>query len=107
MEARDEGQNDSIRSTLQNLIADCEALLGDLGEEGTRRYRRTVRSLDRQLQRARDDLDDLQYAATRHAKASIRRADAYVHEHPYRTSAGTAAAGVIVGALLVLLLTRR
>lgn len=107
MEAREEGQDDSIRSTLQNLIADCEALIGDLGEEGSRRYRRTVRTLDRQLQRARDELDDLQYAATRHARASIRRADTYVHEHPYRTSAGTAAAGVIVGAVLVFLLTRR
>jgi len=107
MDARDEAQNDSMRTTLQKLIAECDALLGQLGEQGSRRYRKTVRSLDRQLQQARDDLDDLQYSAMRRARATIRRADAYVHDNPWRTSAGAAATGILVGALLVFLLTRR
>ncbi len=107
MDARDEAQNDSMSTTLQKLIADCDALLGQLGEEGSRRYRDTVRSLDRQLRQARDDLDDLQYSAMRRARATIRRADAYVHDNPWRTSAGAAATGILVGALLVFLLTRK
>ena len=107
MDARDEAQNDSMRTTLQNLIAECDSLLGQLGEEGSRRYRRTVRAFDRQLQQARDDLDDLQYSAMRRARATMRRADAYVHENPYRTTAGAAATGILIGALLAFLLTRR
>ena len=107
MDAREEAQNDSMRTTLQNLIAECDALLGQLGEEGSRRYRHTVRAFDRQLQQARDDLDDLQYSAMRRARATIRRADAYVHENPYRTTAGAAATGILIGALIAFLLTRR
>ena len=107
MDARDEVQNDSMRSTLQNLIAECDALLGQLGEDGTRRYRDTMRSFDRQLQQARQGLDDLQVSAMRRARDSIRAADEYAHENPWRTSAGAAATGILVGALIAILLTRK
>ena len=107
MDDRDETQNDSMRTTLQGHIADCEALLGQLGEQGSRRYRDTVSSFDRQLQQARDGLDDLQYSAMRRARATARRADAYVHDNPWRTSAGAAATGIIVGALVAFLMTRK
>jgi ElaB/YqjD/DUF883 family membrane-anchored ribosome-binding protein len=107
MDARDQAQNDAMRTTLQKLIADCDALLGQLGEGGSRRYRDAVRSLDRQLRQARDELDDLQYSAMRRARATIRRADAYVHDNPWRTSAGAMATGILVGALLVFLMTRK
>jgi len=107
MDAGDEAQNESMRATLRKLIADCDALLGQLGEEGSRRYRDTVRSFDRQLQQTRDDLDDLQYSALRRGRATIRRADMYVRDNPWRTSAGAAATGILVGALLVFLMTRK
>jgi ElaB/YqjD/DUF883 family membrane-anchored ribosome-binding protein len=107
MAATDEAQNDSMRSTLKNLMTECETLLGQLGDEGSRRYGRTVRAFDRQLQQARDDLDDLQYSAMRRARATIRRADQYVHDNPWQTSAGAAATGLLVGAVIVFLLTRR
>ena len=107
MDSRDEAQNDSMRSTLRTLMTDCEALLGQLGEEGSRRYQNTVRVLDRQLRQARDDLDDLQYSALRRARATVRRADEYVHENPWRTSAGAAATGIVVGALIAILLSRK
>lgn len=107
MDVRDEAQNDSMRSTLQNLMSECETLMGQLGEEGSRRYRHTLRAFDRQLQQAREDLDDLQYTAMRSARRTMRRADAYVHENPWRTSASAAATGILVGAVLVFLMTRR
>jgi len=107
MDANDEAQGDSMRTTLQNLMSECETLLGQLGEQGSRRYKHTVRAFDRQLQQARDDLDDLQYSAMRRARATIRRADEYVHENPWQTSAGAAATGILVGAVIVLLLTRK
>ena len=107
MEARDTAQNDSMRATLRKLIADCDTMLGELGAEGSRRYRHTARSLDRQLQQMRDDLDDLHYSAVRRARTTIRRADAYVHDNPWRTSAGAAVTGFLVGALIVFLITRR
>ena len=107
MDAREDAQDNSIRTTLSNLIADCEVLLGQFGDEGSRRYRHTVRALDRQLQQTREDLDDLHYSAMRRARAGIRRADEYVHENRWRTSAGAAASGILVGAVIVFLLTRK
>ena len=107
MDERDEAQNDSMRSTLRNLITECDALLGQLGEEGSRRYQSTMRAFDRQLQQARDDLDDLQYSAMRRARQTIRAADEYAHENPWRTSAGAAATGILIGALIAILLTRK
>ena len=96
-----------MRTILRKLIADCDTLLGQLSAEGSRRYRHTARSLDRQLQQTRDDLDDLRYSTKRRARATIRRADTYVHDNPWRTSAGAAATGILVGALLVFLMTRK
>jgi len=103
MDERDGTQDDSMRTTLQGLIADCEALLGQLGAQGSRRYRDTVSS----LQQARDNLDDLQDSAMRRARTTIRRADAYVQDNPYRTSAGAAATGILIGALIAILMTRK
>ena len=107
MDARDEMQNDSMRTTLQGLIADGEALLGQLGEKGSRRYRDTVSSFDRQLQQARDSLDDLQQSAMSSARTTIRRADEYARDNPWRTSAGAAATGILIGVLVAFLMTRK
>jgi ElaB/YqjD/DUF883 family membrane-anchored ribosome-binding protein len=107
MKPREATQNDSMRTTVRKLIDDCDSLLGDLSAEGSRRYRNTARSFNRHLQQTRDDLDDLHYSARRRARATMRRADTYVHENPWRTSASAAATGILVGALLVFLMTRR
>jgi ElaB/YqjD/DUF883 family membrane-anchored ribosome-binding protein len=107
MEANAEGRDDSVRTTVQNLISECESLLTELGDEGARRYRDGVTSLQRQMRRARDDLDDFQYSTVRRAKRSIRRADAYVHDNPWQSAGAAAAAGALIGAVVAILLTRR
>lgn len=74
MEAKADARDDSVRTTVQNLISECDNLLAELGDEGARRYRDAVTGLQRQMRRARDDLDDLQYSArTISASASFGR----------------------------------
>jgi len=107
MEANAEKRNDSVRTTVQDLMSECENLIEELGDEGARRYHDAVTGLQRQMRRARDDLDDLQYSTMRRAKRSIRRADAYVRDNPYRSTAAAAAAGAVIGAIVAILLTRR
>lgn len=107
MQARDDTQTESLRATLRSLIDDAERVMGELGDEGSRRYRLAARSLDRQLANAREELDDLHHNAMRQARASMRRADVYVHEHPYRISASAAATGLLIGAVIAFVLTRR
>ena len=107
MEANADEGDDSVRTRLQTLISECENLIAELGDEGTRRYRDAVTGLQRQIRRARDDLDDLQYSARRQARMSIRRADAYVHENPWQSAGAAAAAGALIGAIVAVLLTRK
>ncbi len=107
MEAKSAASDEDVRTTLRSLVAQSEALLSALGDEGAQRYRDTVVGLQRQIRRARDSLDDLQYTATRRARLSARRADRYVHDNPWSTAGGAAAVGAAVGALVALLIVRR
>jgi ElaB/YqjD/DUF883 family membrane-anchored ribosome-binding protein len=70
MEAKADSRDDSVRTTVQNLMSECENLLAELGDEGTRRYRNAVTGMQRQMRQTRDDLDDLQYSAVRRARKS-------------------------------------
>src|SRR5215467_8331611 len=103
MEAKADASDDSVRTTVQNLISECENLLASLGDEGARRYRDAVTGLERQMRRTRDDLDDLHYSTLRRAKKSLHRADAYVRDNPYHSTAAAAAAGAVIGAIVAIL----
>jgi len=107
MEVKADARDDSVRTTVRNLISECDKLLAALGDEGARRYGDAVTGLQRQMRRARDDLDDLQYSAVRRARKSIRRADAYVHDNPWQTAGAAVAVGAVIGAAVAILLTRR
>lgn len=107
MHADSDYRNKEERSTLQNLIADSESLIAALGADGAQRYRDVVSRLERQIRRARDDLDDLQYAAVRRTRAAARAADQYVQSNPWKTAAGAVAVGAAVGAIVALILVRR
>jgi ElaB/YqjD/DUF883 family membrane-anchored ribosome-binding protein len=107
MRANVQEEDEGVRTTLRNLVAETEALIAALGAEGAQRYHDAVARLERQLRRARDDLDDLQYAAVRRARLTARRADRYVHDNPWKTAGTAAAVGAAVGAILAILVARR
>jgi ElaB/YqjD/DUF883 family membrane-anchored ribosome-binding protein len=100
-------RNDDVRAMLRKVITESEALLAAIGEEGSERYRDAVVGLQRQIRRAQDHLDNVQYAAVRQARLAARRADHYVHENPWKTAGGAAAIGAAVGALVGVLIARR
>jgi ElaB/YqjD/DUF883 family membrane-anchored ribosome-binding protein len=106
MQTADDRNGDDVRTTFRNLISKSEALLTAIGEEGAQRYRDAAVALERQIRRARDQVDDLQYAAVRRARLAARRADHYVHENPWASAGAAAALGAAVGALVALLLVR-
>lgn len=107
MDPNTDERDDSFRANLQNLISESEKLITELGDEGKRRYRDGVTALQRQIERAQDDLDDLHYSTMRRAKMSMRRADAYVHDNPWQSAGAAAAAGAVIGAVIAILLTRK
>jgi len=67
-------RDDDVKTTLRGLISESEALIAVIGQEGAQRYRDAVVDLQRQVRRARDQVDDLQYAAARRARVAQRRA---------------------------------
>ena len=95
-----------VRTTLSGLVSKSEEMLAAIGEEGALRYRDATLALERQIRRARDQIDDVQYATARRARLTARQADHYVHENPWTTAGAAAAVGAAIGALVALLIVR-
>ena len=93
---------DDVGTTIRALISESEALLGALGQEGAQRYRDAVAGLQRQLQRASDQMSDLQDEAARRARVAAQQADAYVRENPWKTAGAAAIIGAAIGAAVAL-----
>lgn len=99
-------RDDDIRTTLRGVVSESEALLAAIGEEGAQRYRDAVLGLQRQVRRARDQMDDLQYAAVRRARVAARQADHFVQENPWKTAGAAVVAGAVIGAVVALLVAQ-
>lgn len=95
-----EVQRDKLVTDLKNVIHDAEELLkasaGDLGAEATA-LRERVRL---RLLQAKDSLHNLQSAAVERAKVVGRKADDYVHDHPWQSIGVAAGFGLLVGLLI-------
>lgn len=93
---------DAIGATIRALRSESEALLGVLGQEGAQRYRDAVAGLQRQLERAGDQLSDLQDDAARRARGAARQTDAYVRDNPWKTAGAAVIIGAAIGAAVAL-----
>lgn len=106
MQAKADDRSDSLRTALRDLMSESEGLVAAIGAEGAQRYRDAVVALERQIRRARDQLDDLNYSASRRARLAARHADAYVHDNPWRAAATGLAVGVAIGFIATLAIAR-
>jgi ElaB/YqjD/DUF883 family membrane-anchored ribosome-binding protein len=93
-------QRAKLTSDLKNVIHDAEELLklsaGEAGAEVTE-MRERIRA---RLLNAKDSLLDLQHSAVERAKEAGRKADDYVHDHPWQSIGLAAGVGVLVGLLI-------
>lgn len=100
MNAITEDQRDKLVSDLKNVILDAEELLkitaSDAGVEAVA-LRERVRE---RLAQAKHGLLDLQENTLAKAKAATRKADDYVHDHPWPSVAVAAGVGLLVGLLI-------
>src|SRR4029453_15407314 len=99
-------RDDDVKTTLRGLISESEALIAAIGQEGAQRYRDAVVDLQRQGRRARDQVDDPQYAARRRARVAPRQAGAYVHENPWRTAGAASIIGAAIAAAVALVIVQ-
>ena len=89
------------------VIEDSQALLKAMAAAPGERASALRGDLERKLGDARKRIGDLQEGALERGRAAVEQTDEYVHENPWRTSAGAAASGILVGAVIVFLLTRK
>jgi len=93
-------QRERLAEDLRNVIHDAEELLKmTAAEAGTEAeaLRERVRG---RLRDAKHSLLDLQESAVERAKEAGRKADDYVHEHPWQAIGVAGAVGLLVGLLI-------
>ncbi len=95
-----ERQRERLAADLRNVIHDAEDLLKLTADEaGTEALALRERVRARLLE-AKDSLVHLQESAVEHAKEAGRKADDYVHDHPWQAIGVAGAVGVLVGLLI-------
>jgi ElaB/YqjD/DUF883 family membrane-anchored ribosome-binding protein len=102
-----ESYKDKMLSELKTIVGDAERLLKHAAESSSEGFATVRTQFDRQVGRTRDQLDKATRAVNRNAQRSTAAARGYVRENPLRSVGVAAAAGVIVGLLVVSFLNNR
>ena len=106
-QANAEGYKDKVLSDLKSVVGDAERLLRQAGESSSEGFASVRSQFDRQMGRTREQLDHARDVVGRNAQRSTAAARGYVRQHPLGTVGVAAAAGVIVGLLVVSYLNNR
>jgi len=86
-----------VAANLRQLIAGAEDLLLALRKEGGDRYNEIMERIQRDVDRARELLDEMQDSMAARARVVARRTDRIVHEHPWETAGATATLALLLG----------
>ena len=98
-------KQDTLVNDLKNVINDAEDLLRStsqqVGQQFDERYRTARARFEQSLQSAKTGLSSFQQTATARGKEAIDSADQYVKANPWQSVGIGAAAGLILGYLLL------
>lgn len=83
-------------STARSLATGAGEALHEVKSKGTNRYQNVAVHLRRRMRHAREDLTDLRESAVRRTRRAARRADAYVHDNPWKAIGATAGLTALV-----------
>ena len=93
--------------TREKLVADCkvaladaQALLREMANQGGEEMDRTRERLGEAVQRARIRLEEAESALTERARTAVRSADARVRENPWQAVSAAAAVALVIGILI-------
>lgn len=91
---------DRLMRSLQEMVADAEALLKTAERSGSEQFLAARGRFESRLHQARTELASLQDAASYNVRRAARVADTAVHQHPYAAAGLAAGIGVLVGMLI-------
>lgn len=96
----DRSERNRLADHLNTLVAEAEQLLDTARSSGSEQFVVARDRVERQLQRARAELDSLQDAAGYKLRRAARATDSAVHGHPYAALGLAVGVGVLIGALI-------
>ena len=98
--SRTQLHKERLVADLKSVVQEAEDLLkataSDAGD-GAAEMRSRIRA---SLERAKDNLLEIEEAAVERARAAGRATDNYVHENPWQSMGAAAAVGLLVGMLI-------
>ena len=89
---------------LQRLIDGTEDLMETLRKDGGRQYRHALKRMERDIARAKSQMNGLQDGLGARTRAVARGTGRLVRRHPWETAAATA---LLVGGTVAVLMRRR
>jgi ElaB/YqjD/DUF883 family membrane-anchored ribosome-binding protein len=95
----DHSERNHLADRLSTFVTDAEHLLDTAQHKGSEQFAAARERIERQLRRARTDLDSLQDAAGYKLRRAARATDNAVHDHPYAALGLAVGLGVLIGAL--------
>jgi ElaB/YqjD/DUF883 family membrane-anchored ribosome-binding protein len=98
---------DQLVEQFNVVVAETEQLLKSVATAGGEKAGALRSSVEQSLANAKEQLRNLQQAATKKARAAAETTDEYVHEHPWQAIGIVAGASAVIGVVIGLLLNRR
>lgn len=100
-----ESKRNSLMSNLKAVIEDAEDLLRSTGQQASQQADDTYRSarakFEQTLQSAKSGLGTMQQTAAAKTKGAVTATDQYVKANPWQSVGIGAAAGLVIGFLLM------
>ena len=97
---------EDLASNLHHLIADSEDLMSSIRKAGGNQYADAMKRIDRDIERAKSQLGDMQQNFAARTRAVRRQADHMVYSHPWETAGAAAAVGTALGIAVGMLVAR-
>ncbi|HUH94617.1 MAG TPA: DUF883 family protein [Casimicrobiaceae bacterium] len=98
---------DEAAANLRRLVDGTEELMETLRKNGGGQYRRAMKRIERDIERAREQLGDLQDTVGGRTRAAVRTTDRLVRAHPWESAGAAAAMALFVGGALGVLVRDR
>ena len=84
---------------LRHMVDEIDTFLRSAADTGDQKFDAARERLSLQVRQMRQQLDELNEAATARVKRAAQQADQRVHAHPYTAMGVAAAAGLLIGFL--------
>jgi ElaB/YqjD/DUF883 family membrane-anchored ribosome-binding protein len=98
---------DEAAANLRRLVDGTEELMQSLRKNGGGQYRHAMKRMERDIERAKAQLDELQDTVGGRKWAMVRTTDRLVRAHPWESAGAAAAMALFVGGALGVLVRDR